>query len=894
MAKKKAIKLAAASAVAASAFVAAAPAQTDAASNVAVEVSKAVTQMKKAYHTYSDVTAQGKFAPIADVYKEYNAAKKAYANAKAVVTKAGGSAKEAYLAQLDATYNEYIAKRVVTYIDAFNYATALEDKKEALEAALEEKEWEKAEELYHEISYELNTRTVILHRVYGQTARNLLVDAFKVEAQDTRDSITNEVSVKMYYDKAKDLVAEGKLEDAKKAMDHVADYVAKLDKDTDFGAYLLTQVSEVKAAYEAKLAPAVESVSAINAKEVQIQFGSPVTKASVLTGTSVQNITFSPVGTATAPGALTGSLSADGKTLTVTATNSFSGSYTVVATDSIEGTNGKKLSEYKEVVSLKDTVRPTVGQAVYNSNNVATFTFSEPIDVADNAALASALTLKDASGATYAPTVVLAADKKSFTLDLNAGTFVTGKTYTLTVTSLKDFAGNLITPNPLSVTVEKKVVDNVAPTVSSISSSQAGYVVVNFSEKVSANANNEVAVVGGVTADLDTNASLDASGTVLTVRNASFNGIKDITVTGFADVAGNAGTAKTALVNFPVDSVKPVVSSSAVKVIDNKNYVVLTFSEDVTVSNAGGSTITGTYVTDNGVEKTMAAIDASVAANVSMVTGTKNQVKILVDSQEKGKYNVSLPANLVTDVVGNANVAVTSTYTIGANTSETTKPTIVDSTPLTSDLDGIVVQVADNNTVTIEFSEKLATSSLNLNNFLVEGVAVAEKAVFTDTDQDTIKLTLKEGAIKTSGTYNFTVQNVSDVAGNVMTSVTQPKAFVDNDAPGLTSAALTSNDVAGDTSVITLTFDEAIDAATIAEGSAVADFDIFVDGVALGTANVTEAIGTATNTVTLSIDRALTATEAAKTLTIKPATGFDVADLAGNKLPTFTSVTVSK
>ncbi|WP_197198989.1 hypothetical protein [Cytobacillus firmus] len=54
MAKKKAIKLAAASAVAASAFVAAAPAQTDAASNVAVEVSKAVTQMKKAYHTYSD------------------------------------------------------------------------------------------------------------------------------------------------------------------------------------------------------------------------------------------------------------------------------------------------------------------------------------------------------------------------------------------------------------------------------------------------------------------------------------------------------------------------------------------------------------------------------------------------------------------------------------------------------------------------------------------------------------------------------------------------------------------------------------------------------------------------------------------------------------------------
>ena len=552
-----------------------------------------------------------------------------------------------------------------------------------------------------------------------------------------------------------------------------------------------------------------------------------------------------------------------------------------------------KIEEYKKVVELADSVRPTVGQAVYNSNNIATFSFSEPIDVADNTALANALTLKDASGATYTPVVVLAANKKSFTLDLNAATFETGKAYTLTVTGLKDFAGNLITPNPLSVSVEKKVVDNVAPTVSSVTSTQAGYVVVNFSEKVSVNASNEVATVGGVIADLDTNASVDESGTVLTVRHNSFNGIKDITVNSFKDLAGNAGTSKTVLVNFPVDSVKPTVTSNTVKVIDNKNYLVLTLSEDVTVSNVAGS-ITGTYVTENGVEKAVTAIDTSVAANVSLVTGTKNQVKILIDSQEKGKYNVSLPANLVTDVVGNTNVATTASYTVGANTSETTKPTIVDSTPATADLDGITIQSADNNTVEIEFSEKLAASSLDLNNFLVEGNVVASKAVFTDEDRDTIKLTLKEGAIKTSGTYNFTVKNVADVAGNVMNSVTQAKSFTDNDLPALTSAALTSNDVTGDSSVITLTFDEAIKADSIAETPAEADFDIFVDGVALGTATVAEAIGSSTNKATLTISRALTAAEASKTITLKPAATFDVTDLAGNAHPTFTSVTVTK
>lgn len=246
MAKKKAIKLAAASAVAASAFVAAAPAQTDAASNVAVEVSKAVTQMKKAYHTYSDVTAQGKFAPIADVYKEYNAAKKAYANAKALVNKAGGADKDKHLAALEDTYAEYIAKRVITYIDAYNYATTLQDKQIALEEALKNKDWDAAEKQYHAISYELKTRTVILDRVYGKSTRELLRGSFKADAQAARDSIQNEVSVKIYFDKAEGLLNDGKLEEAKAAMDHVADYVAKLDKDTDFGAALLAKVAAAK------------------------------------------------------------------------------------------------------------------------------------------------------------------------------------------------------------------------------------------------------------------------------------------------------------------------------------------------------------------------------------------------------------------------------------------------------------------------------------------------------------------------------------------------------------------------------------------------------------------------------------------------------------------------
>ncbi|MFJ7639523.1 Ig-like domain-containing protein [Peribacillus sp. NPDC097225] len=965
--KKQAIKITTAAAIAASAFVAVAPTQSEAAtSSVDKAITKATNQMAKAYDTYHKAAKnEGKLPATGTIRNQVKLANEYYAAATKEIAKNGGSKtkKAAYTKTLNE--KKYFLDRAEAYLAAVN--TNLNPAKNAFNEAVEggkQKTVLAAQKAYNDAIKGFEAK---VDKIYGPDARNLLKEKYAEPAQKLADSVNDEMKVYNAYKdiEQKDLI-EKDLEAAYETIQSVkdqADKIAKLDtklaenitkaveknnaafekavkatvaiegitdgetteEETKTITVKATKGSEIKVtlngkavaanengSYTLKLeegsnkvavestvygvktelnkeitsnqTPKVKNVSAVNAKEVEIKFNKAIKKSTVLNGSNeVQNISFSPVGNATNPSTLTGSLSADGKTLTVSATTSFSGSYTVVATDDIKTTDEVKIEDYKKVVDLEDSVRPTVGQAVYNSNNIATFSFSEPIDVASNAALANALTLKDASGATYTPTVVLAANKKSFTLDLNAATFETGKAYTLTVTGLKDFAGNLITPNPLSVSVEKKVVDNVAPTVSSVTSNQAGYVVVKFSEKVSVNANKEVASVGGVTADLDTNASLDESGTVLTVRDSSFNGTKDIAVNTFTDVAGNAGTARTVLVNFPVDSVNPTVSSSAVKVIDNKNYLVLTFSEDVTVTNDAGN-ITGTYVTENGVEKNVTSIDTSVAANVSQVAGTKNQVKVLIDSQEKGKYSVSLPAGLVTDVVGNGNAIASSTYTVGANTSETTKPTIVATS----------VQSGDNNTITIEFSEKLATSSLNLNNFLVEGATVAEKAVFTDTDQDTIKLTLKEGAIKTSGTYNFTVQNVADIAGNVMVPVTQAEGFIDNDVPALTAATLTSNDVTGNTSAITLTFDEAILPASIAEDTAVADFDIFVDGVALGTANVTEEMGSTTNKVTLTIDRALTATEAAKTITIKPATGFDVTDLEGNNLPNFTSVTVTK
>ncbi|MGX8178979.1 Ig-like domain-containing protein [Exiguobacterium artemiae] len=630
-------------------------------------------------------------------------------------------------------------------------------------------------------------------------------------------------------------------------------------------------------------APMVKEVKAINAKEVTVTFNKAIDAATVLgTSNEVANISFTGVGAAPSPGTLTGKLSTDGKTLTISAQAKFNGSYAIATTEAIKTAAGATVGKFEKVVSLVDEVRPTVSSPEYLANGKATFTFSEPIDVLDSAALANAIKLTDASGASFTPDVTLAADKKSFVLDLTAGSFTAGKSYSVAISSLVDYAGNLMTPNPAMFTVVKKSVDEIKPMVESISSKQAGYVVVNFSEKVTADAGNVVATVGGVTADLDTNASLDESGRVLTVRSSTFNGIKDITVAaGYSDVAGNTGDAKTSLVNFPVDTVNPTVASKEVKIINNQLYLVVTFSEDVTVQNAT-PTITGSYITDSGVEKPV-----NLSTTASAVTGSKNQVKILINSQEKGKYNVSLPADLVRDVVANPNDVTAVNYTVGTSTSETVKPTVT--------IGNVIQSPTNNNEITVEFSEPVGASALNLNNYLVEGSVVAEKVVFTSETKNIVKLTLKEGAIKKSGTYNFTIKEVADLAGNVIDTITHQKPLVENDKPALTSAVLTSNNVAGNSSVITLTFDEAIRQSSIAElPVAVADFGIYLDDAALSSAVITEDMGSATNQVTLTINRSLTAVEAAKTITLKPTTDFSVSDLEGNLHPTFTSVTVSK
>lgn len=645
-------------------------------------------------------------------------------------------------------------------------------------------------------------------------------------------------------------------------------------------------------------APMVSSVELLNAKELQINFSKPVDASTLLDNDMLKDgtVEIDHIPDAQRLKGLRGTLSKDGKTLVVRAEKTFDGRYAVLASSKIKGLDGKDLVPFKGIYTLTDNVRPVLNDPEYLENNKVKFTFSEPVNVDSIYELAKKLELTDASGAGYKVVVEkLSWDGKSFTLDLSEKAsngnpiFEIGKDYKLTATGLRDFAGNYITPNPVTKIVQKKNIDAIKPSVIDMSSSKPGYLTVTFSESVYASYYDHVAKIkftnGDIKAELDKNAWLDESGKVLTVRDESFKGQIDVEVSEFRDLAGNYGVASTKLVNFTNDATAPTVTGAEVKVIDGKNHLVLTYSEELKYGDYSDGKMVGSYITPNGVEKDVKNewTDASYYS--------KNQIKTPISDLELGSYSVKLPAGLVKDVVLNPSLEQSIKFSIVSSPIEKEKPTLVE----------YYLQEDDNSTFTLAFSEKLDPSSLNLSNFLIEGKAIAGKAVFTNDNRDVIKLTLNEASIPNSGKYAFTVQNVKDVAGNVMDTVVLDKKLAENDLPGLTSAVLTSNNVSGDSAVITLTFDESISAASIEDYEE--DFKIFIGDIDVTTTKnddtnaktkVTEVMGSKSNQIQLTIDRVLEADETSKVFTLKPGKQFDVRDLEGNKHPLFTSVNISK
>lgn len=611
----------------------------------------------------------------------------------------------------------------------------------------------------------------------------------------------------------------------------------------------------------------VEGVSAINAKQIEIKFSKAVEESTVVDpadDTLVDGaITVTALGTAPSVDIddAAAVLSKDGKTLTLTADAAeyFNGEYAVTVTTAVTDEDGEEIVAYSGIVKNVDTVRPTVEKVTYDDNETAVVWFSEPLKDSGS------VTLSDA-GANAGFT----AGDDFITVDLAGAAAATD--ITVSIVGAKDYNDNLISPNPASVVVKKDISDTVKPTVTDITASSDTVFTVTFSEKLKT---NPTISVGGTPLVWGTDATItkDSTGLVYTVTlDTAVTGLKAVAVTSYSDLSNNAGDTFSKVLNFTADVTPPVVTSYKVEKISGVEYLVLTYSEDVTP--VPGKTINFTQVVD-GVESSSSIATSSTNFTLhNAVNGKSNSVKLDLSTFVNGQYTLSLPVGLVQDLASTPNDSALTTdsvsFTRGSDT-DTIAPEVTS-----------VTNGPDNSTVLIDFSEKLDVASANnVNNYSIEGVTITKAVLTSNAATATVKLTLEAGSVTANGDRNLTVQNVKDAANNVIKTVTKTVTLKENVAPTIVSATLTNTDE------ITLTFSEAID-------NVDDDFEVFVGTEATAR---TLAAGGITNptskTVVIKVDTEFTVTDLEKGVVVKPSATIDVEDLNDNLL-IFTSQPVSQ
>lgn len=639
--------------------------------------------------------------------------------------------------------------------------------------------------------------------------------------------------------------------------------VAVVWNETDFtapGEYVVegtVEGTDLKASVKVTVEQApfqVKSVESVNAKQVTVNFSRAVDVDSVLedaeTGELVEGVvTIDSVGDAAAVTAITGELSEDGKTLTLTAGEGeiFDGRYSVTVVGA-EDTEGNEIESFASFFTADDTTRPTVSGVTYTSANTAKISFSEPVSEWGTITLNGADANVVDTGSDY-----VLVDLSSLDYEEKA---------TVTFVGVEDFAGNFVSPNPVNVNVERPAEDVTAPKVESISVVSDTRVKVVFSEELESatfEVNDTPVASDAITKDEDT---------VTYYLNVDLvDGVNKVEVTAFEDIAGNAGEAVSRQFVVSVDDVAPEVTGSKVLTNeDGQEYLQLTFSEAVELGTEGELTFTGT-LQENYVTKD----DQEFTATPVVDEDDNTKVNIPLQDADKGEWTIDLPEGFVADLAQ------------AGNDSEATEVKFVRGEDAVEEAEVTVSAAEDANVVTLTFNGKLdGASAVNKANYAVEGAKVATAKLTSNTDSSaTVVLTLEEGSVKANGAYQLTVDGVKAANGSLVEADTFEVELTENVAPSLEAATLVNG------TDVELTFSEAIDADTISGE----DFSVLVDGEAVAVSEVVTGTG---KEFVLTLGTALTSEQLAEAITLELTETTDVADVNGNELKAFESLTVAK
>lgn len=571
--------------------------------------------------------------------------------------------------------------------------------------------------------------------------------------------------------------------------------------------------------------PEVVSVSAINAKQIEVDF-SVALDATTAEDTDMYWVQrtgdASPVKLSTVDATATAELQADGKTVVITTTSDIETSFAITGSGTpfkftVDGvkTAGKVAIDAKTItLSVSDSVAPTFVSAsasAKTSTNNITLTFSEPVVSTSGVVKVNGVNASVAPGSNPNQLTVTTG------ANLNAGS-----TYSLEMLNFVDFAGNYLTPNPVnaSVTVSSNV---IAPNISGVTVVRDNLVEVTFDKAMDAATLNNTTVRlldGNYTNIAPTNivSVLPKANTsnrvfqitlddtpALPFNNGVFTGTLVFTDS-IQDSVGNKLSTTNRVVSISKDTTSPSVSTVSFKKADTtgatyggvaltNGAVVVKYNEGVTKI----SSVVGTLrlIDNNGVDVTSTYITNTQMAAASVNPNDNTELVIPLATTVTAASNISsftlrLPAAVTEDlsVAGNDSNSSVNTFNVeaGSNTSgDTTRPVIVSATPAANNVIQIAVTEAnlDNSTAT------------NLNNYRLDGAPLPTGTYVTITGTSpnfVISLNLPAGSISSSKDYALNVSGIKDTAGNVASMfVDNTVALVDDVKPELKTASLNTN-----------------------------------------------------------------------------------------------------
>ncbi|MBG9549680.1 hypothetical protein [Cytobacillus firmus] len=501
---------------------------------------------------------------------------------------------------------------------------------------------------------------------------------------------------------------------------------------------------------------------------------------------------------------VTGTLSEDGKTLTLTAAGAtfFDGNYSLTIADSVKTTDGKELTAYAGTLSASDKVAPTINKVEFNpTTGNLEVTTSEPLTATPSVLRVNGTPVTGLSPvANTNNTKFVVAKPASVTAGSTASIYLAGGTdYSGNI--LSAFEGNVQITNDqsaLQVVSSSQVDSNVAKIVLNKTIASNNTV---LDGAVSVLIDGTAVAAGDVTFTKDTT---DSSGkTILATFSGSYSApnyfygttsSKSVTFV-FAheqivDVFGKKLGTTTQTVTMNKDVTGPKAVSS--KVSQDGSAIEVTFDEVITnlVPGTGNANVT---LRKDGVAVAMNGANASVTI-VADANGDNKVLRISPDTTADlaaGTYTVRLAGATVEDSHTNDADVVSVNATVDSTT-----------TKLTAALGNLS---ATNNQFQVTFSEAVGTSALERTNYTLDGKVLPEGTdiYFADSTKTKVNIVLPANSVD-FGTVGgntaannaiLSVSNVSTSAGKVVVANSATVKVQDNTAAILQSATLVGNNI---------------------------------------------------------------------------------------------------